>query len=355
MWKIRVLQAVVTAGIVLAFQGLFIYNGVLVPKNAAPEQLELKTSSDEPSIEEVCYKDPNDPTRVGRPFLLPPEYKKLVDDYLNSKPLSRSKREKIRPQLVTAFSANHFHEHSEIVPSAFEHFKHDKILVYDLGLTKSQVNHIKDSNKYIYAKYDFDKYPKHAKTLMNMVFKVTIWIECLKKYGACLWFDTSILFQENADKVIKSHVIGNDVDFLYYIHPAGHNIAWATHPEMFGYFPSNVSVFNEIDRKMSMAGAVIIYDTEECRNGIIKWAYMCALTSSCIEPKSELWPKRLWHGIMYHDNHYCNGTTPKQRPYNCHRYDQSLLSILVNNFYGYETERFHLEQKDWIAVTRRVG
>ena len=98
-----------------------------------------------------------------------------MDEYLSSKPLPRSKRAKIRPQLVTAFSANHFHEHSEIIPSAFKHFKHDKVLVYDLGLTKSQINHIKDhSDQYIYAKYDFDKYPKHAKTLMNMVFKVTM-------------------------------------------------------------------------------------------------------------------------------------------------------------------------------------
>ena len=74
MWKIRILQAIVTAGIVLAFQGLFIYNGVLTPKNSAPEQIRLKVSSDQPSIDEVCYKDPNDPSRIGRPFLLPPEY-----------------------------------------------------------------------------------------------------------------------------------------------------------------------------------------------------------------------------------------------------------------------------------------
>lgn len=72
MWKIRILQAIVTAGIVLAFQGLFIYNGVLTPKNS--DQIQLKVSSDQPSIDEVCYRDPNDPSRIGRPFLLPPEY-----------------------------------------------------------------------------------------------------------------------------------------------------------------------------------------------------------------------------------------------------------------------------------------
>lgn len=76
-----------------------------------------------------------------------------------------------------------------------------------------------------------------------------------------MWFDTSIWFTKNADVAIQKYAIEQNTDFVYYIHPAGHNIAWATHPEMFGYFPSNVSVFNELPafRKMSMAGAVIIY------------------------------------------------------------------------------------------------
>ena len=147
--------------------------------------------------------------------------------------------------------------------------------------------------------------------------------------------------------------------FIYYIHPAGHNIAWATHPEMFSYFPSDVSKFNEDVKKggrgMSMAGAVIIYDTERCRNGILKWAYMCALTKECISPTTGLSSPKLWHGIMTVDNHFCNGTAPRQKPFNCHRYDQSLLSILVNNFYGYETSRFHIDRSEWIAHSKRVG
>ena len=115
---------------------------------------------------------------------------------------------------------------------------------------------------------------------------------------------------------------------------------------MFAFLPSDVSKMNEKNRLMSMAGAVIIYNTEDLRNGVLKWAYMCALKNECISPKSELYSPP-------NDNHYCRGARPEQDLYNCHRYDQSMLSILVNNFYHYDRSRFHLEQKDWIATTKR--
>lgn len=267
----------------------------------------------------------------------------------------------IVPQLVTAFSANHFHEHQQIIPSAFEHYPGQKILVYDIGLAPTQVEYIKSRpDQYIYEFYDWKKYPAHAKLLMNMVFKVTIWIECLMKYKACQWFDTSILFTKNSSVPIKKYALEKDTDFIYYIHPAGHNIAWATHPELFAYFPSDISKFNEDvnlpeGRRMSMAGAVIIYDTERLRNGVMKWALMCALTPSCISPASGLSTPRKMHGVMMVDNHYCNGTTPRQKPYNCHRYDQSMMSILVNNYYKYDLSRFHIEKDEWIAGSKRVG
>ena len=328
---------------------------VQCPENQSPGPSPIST------IDSLCYRDPNLPEkRVGRPILLDQPSFHLVQNYLKSKPLNPKHKKDLVPQLVTAFSANHFHEHQQIIPTAFEHYPNQKILVYDIGLSNDQIDYIKENDdKYIYAKYDFEKYPRHAKQFQNMVFKVTIWIECLLKYKACQWFDTSIAFTKNSSVPIQKYAIEKDTDFIYYIHPAGHNIAWATHPEMFAFFPSQITKFNENPdkegRRMSMAGAVIIYDTLECREGILKWAYMCALNPDCISPSSPLMPAKKWKGMMAVDNHYCNGTAPKQRPYNCHRYDQSMLSILVNNHYKYETNRFHIEKDEWIAMSRRVG
>lgn len=395
LWKSRLLQAFLTAAFFTVLQYVFIHHYItmtelnsqhsesaaavhqanemaaeLIEAEKVINELKSANALDEqappdsedalnPRVNEVCYRDPNAPgERIGRPFVIEQRYRKVVDDYIASKPLRRKRKTTIVPQAVTAFSSNHYHEHTQIIPSFFEHFPDQKVMVYDIGLSQQQVNYFqKNTTHYIYRKYDFLKYPAHAHTLMNMVFKITIWIECLMSFKACMWFDTSIWFTKSADVAIQKYALGKDTDFIYYIHPAGHNIAWATHPEMFGFFPSNVSVFNEspVHRKMSMAGAVILYDTYPCRHGILKWALLCALEEQCISPVSELWPKRERRGELYYDNHYCNGEQPQQKPYNCHRYDQSLLSILVNNFYKYDILRFHMEPKDWMAEAKRLG
>lgn len=257
LWKSRVGQALLTAVFITILQYLFIHH-YITENNTEVEGLadfeaeqiikELEEGSiiDEesrkdgeysfnPRVDDVCYRDPTAPDeRVGRPLILSQQHKHLVDDYLAVKPLSGKKKAKIVPQAVTAFSSNHYHEHSTIVPSFFSNFPGQKVMVYDIGLTKQQVDLIKkNTTHYIYRKYDFSKYPAHAHTLMNMVFKITIWIECLKEFKACMWFDTSIWFTKSAEVPIQKYAIEKNTDFVYYIHPAGHNIAWATHPEMF--------------------------------------------------------------------------------------------------------------------------
>ena len=174
-------------------------------------------STESPKVSDVCYHDPNSPNnRIGRPFLLDTSSQKLLNNYLSSTPLPINRKRKIVPQLVTAFSANHFHEHQVIIPSAFEFYPGQKILIYDIGLSKQQADYIRSKpEKYIYKLYNFQNYPKHVKLFTNMVFKITIWIECLLEFKACQWFDTSINFIKNSSVPINKYALEKDTDFIY--------------------------------------------------------------------------------------------------------------------------------------------
>ena len=122
-------------------------NGKVVPKFYPQKETTAvwippeKYSLEKYKIDEVCYRDPNDPSRIGRPIILEERYQKLVDEYMKIRPVKPNKKFKIRPQLVTGFSANHYREHEMLIDTAFEHFPDQKILVYDLGLIETQVHY----------------------------------------------------------------------------------------------------------------------------------------------------------------------------------------------------------------------
>ena len=106
----------------------------------------------------------------------------------------------------------------------------------------------------------------------------------------------------------------------------GHfNTVNVTHPQLYQYIPVNEAVKPTIRNRE--AGFAFYFRARELFTNVIKWMIFCALDVQCIEPS---YPKHLLN---------CN-LHVKTRPINgwrhCHRYDQSLLTLLVNNFMGYD-------------------
>lgn len=154
LWKSRVGQALLTAFFITLLQYFFIHHYIsenksdietalsdleaekIIQELEGSDILDLESSKDSefsfnPRVNEVCYRDPTSPDeRVGRPLIMSSQHRHIVDDYLATKPLSVKKKQKIVPQAVTAFSSNHFHEHSTIVPSFFSNFPGQKVMVY---------------------------------------------------------------------------------------------------------------------------------------------------------------------------------------------------------------------------------
>ena len=325
------------------------------PNLVVTEPITPSHDKSQPDIRDLAYTHPENPDVKGRTFSGLQNHSHILQTYLNSQEvtINDNLRPKLfKPQLLTGLSSNHFIEHKQSIVTAWKHFKNASVVIYDLGLDEDQVEFFKNDTRYIYKKFDFEKYPEHVKYLQNMSFKVLSLMECLISYQICIWFDTSILFKRSAVMLTYKYVLSNKSSFVFYIKSTGHNTAYATHPMMFAYLPSNITRFNQPGNNglMSQGGAIILLNTQELKHKIMKFAIACALTRECISPPYHL-TEDTEYGLKY-----CNEKYPPTHPFVCHRFDQSLWNILVANCYDFNFKKYRPGKVEVIASPdRKVG
>ena len=313
-----------------------------------------------------CYRDVNNPLEnIGRPFRLQAKAAKIFDRYMKSKVVMSEEimeDKHLIPQPVTAFSDNHYEEHLQQIESALRVFGADAakgykaipIIIYDLGMSEEIINYVKRNESFIYRKLNWEEFPEHVGTLYTYAWKSCIWTEVLSEFGSIMWFDTSIDFivqdREQIKKVAIKHAYNKHASFLYYVHSAGHSVSWATNADMFTYLPSNIHMMNEAANvTMGQANGVMIWNTIEMKNSIMKWGLLCALTKYCIAPKT------VWRKDDKVAKWCPKGSETKTYSYICHRYDQSLFAILTRNFYQYNEDRYQVNDEDILGIPERLG
>jgi len=116
---------------------------------------------------------------------------------------------------------------------------------------------------------------------------------------------------------------------------------------------------------MKMAGATIIYNTDKCKQNILKWAILCALNEECIAPPGARKSCPPTNSFAYFNDRY-NETNDVieydekrlliparargHQSFNmCHRFDQAITSILVENFNRYN------ESISWLHDDEQLG
>ena len=97
----------------------------------------------------------------------------------------------------------------------------------------------------------------------------------------------------------------------------GHSTFAVTHPDVYDYLPSNITALQVFDQ--FEGGDVLVYRTEQICKHVITPLVMCLLNPKCAKPKA-----RLSCAIKARDVYA-----------NCHRFDQSVMNILVQNHVGY--------------------
>ena len=106
------------------------------------------------------------------------------------------------------------------------------------------------------------------------------------------------------------------------------------------FFPSNITSHMYPYNFMKTAGAVIVFNTENCKDDILRWALLCVLNEDCLEPIGS--------------RKECPEDSNIYQPHICHRYDQSILSILLANRYGIlesQQESYYVGSGNVLAVS----
>uniref|UniRef100_A0AC34G1Z2 Uncharacterized protein n=1 Tax=Panagrolaimus sp. ES5 TaxID=591445 RepID=A0AC34G1Z2_9BILA len=112
-----------------------------------------------------------------------------------------------------------------------------------------------------------------------------------------------------------------------------HSIFSATHPDMLKKF--NFSV--EIAKKNKMYGATLLVATRKSLEIISKWKE-CALEKECMAPEGS---HRACDIPKLYSNEYGN----------CHRYDQSMMALLLYNCTPNSSD--YVEYSNLISIERR--
>ena len=96
-----------------------------------------------------------------------------------------------------------------------------------------------------------------------------------------------------------------------------------THPAMYKYFPPRYfHHYPTVWQKGS--GLMFITNTDSIYWGILHWWYLCALDRDCIAPNGHKLNCKNWQTCVKNDRPVCW--------IGCHRYEQSAISILYNNY-----------------------
>ena len=116
----------------------------------------------------------------------------------------------------------------------------------------------------------------------------------------------------------------------------GHSTFAVTHRAMFDFLPTDVERQKTITQHIG--GIILVYNTRIIFKHVLRWMYLCALEETCIAPIRTTG---------------CSFTNGRYKYFaNCHRFDQSLMNILLSNHFGYNETKY--VAKDFATIQRYV-
>ena len=98
----------------------------------------------------------------------------------------------------------------------------------------------------------------------------------------------------------------------------------ATHPDMIKFIPTNIE---KLSREPHFEiRAILIHNTPEVHENIMKVFTACAMEDSCLAPSGAKWA--------------CHFDFTGRKPAGCHRFDESALNILLKNWFNFDVSKY---------------
>ncbi|KAL3884485.1 hypothetical protein ACJMK2_024623 [Sinanodonta woodiana] len=186
------------------------------------------------------------------------------------------------------------------------------LIVFDLGFTEKQKIKLRQNCNCRLERFPFENYPQHVSILHGYAWKPLVIQTVRKKYPFVMWMDASVRFTTNNITWLFNHVRNVGVMALGGSVP----IASRTSRQTFTFLNEEPCLFK--DKNEFEATYIVIFPSPLVEEYFIKPWVSCALLEGCMVPSS-------WSHLLHCDN--------GNLYHNCHRFDQSILSILLYRLY----------------------
>ncbi|XP_052816750.1 uncharacterized protein LOC128243189 isoform X2 [Mya arenaria] len=238
----------------------------------------------------------------------------------------------VSPALVTAFSSNHYLE-SKFLFKNIEYvvrpqYPDVKVIVYGLGLSNGVKQKLLAFCKCEIREFNFDHYPDHVKIIFGYTWKPIVLQEVAREHTFSIWMDTSVRFTDRDLRPFFENAKRLGVVVTKNTGP----IAMRTHTKTFQFLEENPCTFR--DRNEFQGGFVMLYSNPTTVKYFMKPWVSCALTLGCMLPD-------------YHARDYIDCGKHGNVYFDCHRFDQSVLGILLSRTYGLKVDDHGVDTRSY--------
>ena len=224
-------------------------------------------------------------------------------------------------KVVSAISSNHFEEAKDMIASAQRFLPTTRIVVYDLGLKENERNELKSFCNVEVRNFVFKQYPPHFRNLYKYAWKPTMIKTVAQEAEYVCWADASVRFVESFESALttldKFPVKGHKHPF---------KIVQVTHEISLQYLKMTRKKMQDV---IGVEATLLLFKTNTLVMNLLDQWCECAAHELCIAPpNSSIW-----------GCNFKNVTSQSLEYIGCHRFDQSVLNVIIVRDYGKEVFR----------------
>ncbi|XP_070189538.1 uncharacterized protein [Littorina saxatilis] len=223
--------------------------------------------------------------------------------------------------LVSAASANHYHEMQAMVKDVHTHLfprlTNFTFIIFDLGLSPLQRNLTEKNCGCTVLDFPFDKLPAFFSILRCYTWKPMIIRSLIEKTEFLVWMDSSVRWNRTAKSLDSLFQRCKERGLQMWFGSVG-SVAVRTQHDMFSFYgdqPCQYDPFGELH-----ASYGVYHNEPFVRYAVLDPWLSCAFTRRCM--------------CQQNAKRSCSGKLVPRRTGVCHRFDQSSLGIILIKLYG---------------------
>ena len=234
------------------------------------------------------------------------------------------------PVIVTYSSQNHYGEAQEFFETIHKLYNMSevKVIFYDLGLKPSERDAVKQFCKCEYRLFPFKDFPDHVAQMYSYAWKPVILQLVLMEYDLVMWADTSIRFFETN---IGRHITDAKNIGVQFLNGDGH-VSQRTSEKTFKFLHETPCLYRDVEVQ---AGFGLISRNPFSMKYIVKPWVMCALQYNCMVFKGSI---------------FTRGCVLDKDYFQCHRYDQSVMGILLTRLFNAKRDFVNFYQPTFAKI-----